>query len=157
MRLKQACGHKLHLQYLKCHLWIFHVKSLFHVLSWVGLTQIAFFLFCGISWHFCLLNQWFCRILRRLLYCWRGCMFCFRHLFKRRIVKYTFIIYVDSIEVTSMASINRQYCDKNLYQIFHKTGVRFNFEIATPGMDMSSNRNTIFVIIDSLWFCLRAL
>ena len=75
---------------------------------WVGLTQIAYLLFCGISWLFCLLNQWFCRILRRLRYCWRGWMFCFRHLFNRKIVKYTFIIYVDSIEVasTSSTSIN---------------------------------------------------
>ena len=55
LALKQVFRHKLHLQYLKCHLWIFHVKSLFHVLSanfWVGLTQIAYILFCCISWHF---------------------------------------------------------------------------------------------------------
>ena len=39
----------------------------------------------------------------------------------------------------------------------YKTGVRFDFEIATAGMDISTHRKTIIMIIHNLCPCIRAL
>ena len=97
--LKQVFCHKLHLQYLKCHLWIFHVKSLFHVLSgwdWPKSHSFCFAAYPG------LFHLWandiaeIANLFQCFRSCFRGWVSASRQLFNRRIVKYTFIIHVDS-------------------------------------------------------------
>ena len=97
--LKQVFCHKLHLQYLKCHLWIFHVKSLSHVLSGWDWPESHTFCYAAYPGSFHLWSNDIAEI-ANLFQCFRSCfrgwVSASRQLFNRRIVKYTFIIYVDS-------------------------------------------------------------